>query len=328
MRKTVLRLSLGLGIVLFAFVVWRSGPQKILADLARLTWRQIAVLMALRAGYWLLRTFNWKQIYDQYETKKPFLRLFEARLADNAVSFLTPSAMLGGLPVRALLLEGVDRRRVFASVVLDKTIEGVTLAAFTVAAMLAAVVFLPLSGAARLVFGVFVVAAAAFCVAIVAGQRKGLFVGLLDFLARIGIRWRRLEAKRESLGVVDTALAGFYRDHRALIPRVASLYTLTYLIWAAEIHITLHFLGAPGLTFVKSLLVISLGNVAFVLPGIPASLGVYELTNVGVFKALGWTAGTAIALSVVRRLLALVWTTLGLLVLYWRPRRAGANRAA
>jgi len=106
LRKTVLRLSLVLGLVLFALVVWGSGPERILADLASLSALQLAVLMALRAVYWILRTFNWQQVYCCYEAKQPFRRLFEARLADNAVGFLTPSAMLGGLPVRALMLEG------------------------------------------------------------------------------------------------------------------------------------------------------------------------------------------------------------------------------
>ncbi len=137
-----------------------------------------------------------------------------------------------------------------------------------------------------------------------------------------------MEDKRDSLREVDAALAEFYRERRAKIPAVVGLYTLSYLIWAVEIDVTLRFLGAPDLTFIKSLLVISLGNVAFLLPGVPASLGVYELTNVGVFKVLGWSAGMAVALSVIRRLLALAWTAFGLLALYWRQRRSGSRRSA
>ena len=328
MRKTVLRLSLVLGLVLFALVVWGTGPERILADLASLSALQLAVLMAFRAVYWILRTFNWQRVYCCYEAKQPFRRLFAARLADNAVGFLTPSAMLGGLPVRALMLEGVDRRRVFASVILDKTIEALTTASYTVLAMLAAVLILPLSGAARLVFGIFVVVASVFCIGVVARQRRGLFIGFIDLLARVGIRLRWVEDKRDSLQDVDAALAEFYHDRRAKIPAVVGLYTLSYLVWAVEIHLTLRFLGAPDLTFVKSLLVISLGNVAFLMPGVPASLGVYELTNVGVFKVLGWSAGTAVALSVIRRLLALAWAGFGLLALYWRQRRSGGRRRA
>jgi uncharacterized protein (TIRG00374 family) len=320
LRRTVVRLSLLLGIALFALAVWRSGPRTMLEALGRLSFLQWAVLAGLRLIYWLMRTFNWKQVFDRYEARQPFLRLFEARIADNAVGFITPSAMLGGLPVRALLLPGLDRRRVFASAVLDKTIEIFTMAAASVLAMLAAMAVLPMSGAARLVFGLFIVLASALCLGLLAGQRRGFFLGLLDRLARLGIRPRWVEKSRPALRDVDEAIAGFHRDHRAAIPAVAALYTLSYLVWAFEIDVTLRFLGAPGLTLVKSLLVVSLGSVAMLLPTVPASLGVYEVTNVGVFAILGWTAGLAIALSVIRRLLALGWTAAGLAVLGFRRR--------
>jgi uncharacterized protein (TIRG00374 family) len=327
LRKKVLRLSLVLGLALFALVVARAGPDRILADIGRLSVAQFAALLGLRAVFWILRTFNWKQVYDCYGDKRPFGLLFEARLADNAVSYLTPAAMLGGLPVRALMLEGVDRRRAFASVILDKTIEGATMAAYTVLAMLAALLFLPMAGEARLAFIVFIVLATAACVILLAGQRRGLFVGIIDRLARFGIRPKWAAKKRESLRAIDDAVAEFYRERRSLIPSVVGLYTLSYLVWAVEIDVTLRFLGAPGLTLLKSLLVISLGNVTLLLPTVPASLGVYELTNVGVFAILGWPAGLAVALSVIRRLLGLVWTAAGLLALYWRQRKPKIRRA-
>jgi uncharacterized protein (TIRG00374 family) len=291
-----------------------------LAAVGRLTMFQWAVLAGLRLVYWILRTFNWKQVFDLYEDRQPFHRLFEARIADNAVGFITPSAMLGGLPVRALLLPGLDRRRVFASAVLDKTIEIFTLAAASVLAMLAAMIVLPMPGSARLIFGLFIVLASALCLGLLAGQRRGFFLGIIDRLARLGVRPRWVEKIRPSLRDVDDAIAGFHRDHRAAIPAVAALYTLSYFVWAFEIDVTLRFLGAPGLTLVKSLLVVSLGNVALLLPTVPASLGVYEVTNVGVFAVLGWPAGLAIALSIIRRLLALAWTAAGLAVLGLRRR--------
>ena len=324
MHKTILRLSLALGLALFVVVILRSGPGQILAAIGRLTPAQWLVLLILRAVYWVLRTFNWKQVFDVFETKRPFGRLFEARLADNAVGFLTPSAMLGGLPVRAAMIGGADRRRVFASVVVDKTIEIFTMSFYTVLAMFAAIVLLPMTPAARITFGVFIVLAAALCAVLWIGQRSGFFGGLFGRLARIGIRPRWVERNGLRILDIDTAIAGFYRRHPSPIPPVVALYTLSYLIWAAEIDMSLRFLGAPGLTLIKSLLVISLGNVALLLPTVPASLGVYEATNVGVFAVLGWPAGLAVALAVIRRLLALFWTAVGLGALFWRQRRPPA----
>jgi uncharacterized membrane protein YbhN (UPF0104 family) len=144
-------------------------------------------------------------------------------------------------------------------------------------------------------------------------------------MARFGVRPRWAEKSRPALRDVDETISSFHRDHRAAIPAVAALYMLSYLIWAFEIDVTLRFLGAPGLTLVKSLLVVSLGNVALLLPTVPASLGVYEVTNVGVFAVLGWPAGLAIALSIIRRLLALAWTAAGLAILGLRRRNLEAG---
>jgi uncharacterized protein (TIRG00374 family) len=320
-RKTILRLSLLFGLALFAAVIWRSGPTQILAALGRLSAAQILALAALRAVYWVVRTACWKQVFDCYESKRPFYRLFEARLADNAIGFLTPSAMLGGLPVRAMMLDGLDRRRIFASVVLDKTIEIITLAFYSVLAMAAAVVLLPMTSASRLAFGVFIVLATVICAALVAGQRRGFFSGFFDRLARFRIRPRWADRNRELIRDIDAAIADFYRTQRAKFSTVAALYTLSFLIWAMEIHVTLLFFGASNPTVLKSLLIISLGNVALLLPTVPASLGVYEVTNVGIFALLGWPAGLAVAVAVIRRLLALAWTAAGLAALFWRQRR-------
>jgi len=47
---------------------------------------------------------------------------------------------------------------------------------------------------------------------------------------------------------------------------------------------------------------------------------------VGVFAVLGWPAGLAVALSIIRRLLALVWTAAGLAVLGLRRRNLEYRR--
>jgi len=114
---------------------------------------------------------------------------------------------------------------------------------------------------------------------------------------------------------IDSYISAFYREHRAKIPVAALLYSLTFLFWAVEIHMTLLFLHVPGLTFVKSLFVITLGNIALLVPTVPASLGVYEITNIGIFALLGWGAAIALSMAITRRVIMLLWTGIGLLIM-------------
>ena len=108
MRKKILRISLVVGIVLFCLVIYKVGPGQILNYIKRLSWKSFLVLFGLRIIYWILRTFNWKTVARFFDLRQSYFLLFEARIVANAISYLTPSAMLGGEPIRALM--GQERR--------------------------------------------------------------------------------------------------------------------------------------------------------------------------------------------------------------------------
>jgi uncharacterized protein (TIRG00374 family) len=314
-QKKILTIALALGILLFCFLIYRAGPAQILDGIKALSWQSFLILMGLRLVYWILRTYNWKVVVECFDKGQPFLLLLEARLVANAISYLTPSAMLGGEPIRALMLDGPGRKKGLASVTLDKTIEIVTMALFTILAVLIALLWIPMPLRLKAVFAGFVGLVLALCLILLAKQRQGFFIWMVDALGKIRIHFRFIERNRDKIREIDSYISAFYREHRAKIPVVALLYSLTFLFWAVEIHMTLLFLHVPGLTFIKSLLVITLGNIALLVPTVPASLGVYEITNIGVFALLGWGAAIALSMAIIRRVIMLLWTGTGLLIM-------------
>lgn len=167
----------------------------------------------------------------------------------------------------------------------------------------------------KAVFAGFVGLMLALCLVLLAKQRQGFFIWMVKALGKIRIRFRFVERNMDKIREIDSYISSFYREHRAKIPLVALLYSVTFLFWAVEIHMTLLFLHVPGLTFVKSLFVITLGNIALLVPTVPASLGVYEITNIGVFALLGWGAAIALSMAIIRRVLMLLWTGIGLLIM-------------
>ena len=315
MRKKILRISLVVGILLFCLVVYKVGPGQILNYIKRLSWKSFLVLFGLRIIYWILRTFNWKTVARFFDTRQSYFLLFEARIVANAISYLTPSAMLGGEPIRALMMDGTSRRKNIATVVLDKTIEIITMSFFTILAVVIAIICIPMPVQYRILFIVFVVLTIFLCLFLWLKQKQGFFIWIFNVLGKIKIRSRFIERNKEKIRDVDGYISDFYRNHKTKIPLIAFLYSLTFLFWVAEIHVTLLFLKAPGLTLFKSFLVITMGNVALLLPTIPASLGVYEITNVGIFALLGWRADIALSMAIIRRILMLLWTGIGLLAM-------------
>ena len=94
------------------------------------------------------------------------------------------------------------------------------------------------------------------------------------------------------------------------------LYSLLILLWTTEIHLTLVFIGATNISFLDSFLITVLGNLAFMFPMVPASIGVYEVTYVALFALLRKGTDVGLTLVLIRRLIALIWAGIGLLGMF------------
>jgi uncharacterized protein (TIRG00374 family) len=144
-------------------------------------------------------------------------------------------------------------------------------------------------------------------------QRKGLFIWMLDLMQRFRIRSRRLECQRDKIQDTDMYISDFYRLHKKTFAQVFLLYVVQFLLWALEFHVTFLAVGAEGISYLHSLLVLALSNLAFAFPAVPASLGIYEITFISIFKILSVPASLGITFILVRRVLGLIISGIGIL---------------
>lgn len=313
MKKKIMRISAIVGILIFAFIVYRIGPAQIWDHIRKITWQNFLILMVLRFLYWLLRTICWKVILDEYGCKNSLAHMFNARMCSHAVSQLTPSAQVGGEAARIFTVDCSNRKISFASVIVDKTIEFLSVIVFTIIGVAILLTRIVLPGKLKILFVGFVIISTVLMLFILSRQKKGLFCWLLDLLAKMRIRFKFIEKHRENARETDEYISDFYRNHRKAFVGVFLLYSLLILLWAAEIHINLQFIGAVHVSFMDSFLITTLGNLAFVFPFIPASLGIYEATYVALFALLGKGTGFGFTLVLIRRIIALLWAGVGLL---------------
>ena len=314
-RSLFLRVTAVIGLLVFAFLIWRIGPGVIWKELRKLDAWTIALLFGMRAGYLLFRTWIWRTVYARYDAPPPFGHLFAARIAGHAVSYLTPSAYVGGEAVRALMIEGRDRKPVLASVIVDTTFGVLGVGALAGLGVIALVAASPLPFSGRAALAASFAASALVLGLLVRKQRSGFFGWLAGIPARIGLRPRFIERNRERIRRVDEHIADFYVRGDGGPLQVFALYMLLNAFWIMEIFVTLRALGAPGLTIGKSVLVGAFGAVGLIVPTTPASLGTYEATNLAVFAGLGWGAGLGMSMILVRRALSLFWAGVGLFII-------------
>jgi len=328
MKKKITRLSALTGILVFAYIIYRIGPKEIWDNISRISVNNFLILVGLRVLYWLLRTINWKVVLDAYDGSTSFLQLFAARTCGHAVSQLTPTAQVGSEATRIFMAQCSSRKVSIASVVIDKTIEYISVVVFTIIGVITVFMRIPLPVKLKTVFIAGVSVSSLLVVFLWSKQKKGLLGWVIDSIARLKIRFKFLEKNRAKIDETDAYISEFYRDHRRSFVGVFLLYSLLILLWAVEIHLGLIYIGVTGVSFMDSFLITILGNLAFVFPFIPGSLGIYEATYIGLFALMGMGAAEALTLVLIRRLIALLLAGLGLFGFIGSPSKRDGSLSA
>jgi uncharacterized protein (TIRG00374 family) len=314
-RKNILKWAWLIGIALFVFLLYKIGPGRIWEDIKKLTWLSFLILILFRMIYWASRTLIWRIVYRSYDRQVSFLNLFSARLAGYAVSFLTPGAFFGGEAIRAMMVDTSNRKKCLASIVVDRTLEISAVIFFAVIAAVITVTRIPMSFRAKAILAVLIAFLSMFILFMLAKQRRGFFLWIIDALGKIRIRFKFLQKYMPKIQETDEYISDFYSRYRKTFFSALFLYALAHLFWVVEIYFTLVFMGVQGVTPLKAFIVVSLSVFGFMIPAIPASLGMLEITNVALFALLGLGAGTGFSMTIIRRILSLVGSGLGLVLM-------------
>jgi uncharacterized protein (TIRG00374 family) len=211
------------------------------------------------------------------------------------------------------MVQGTSKKINLASVIVDKTIEFISVIVFTIITVAVAITRIPMPGKIKTLLIGSATAGMLLLLFVLSKQKKGMFEWFIELMARMKIKFKFLEKNREKIKETDVYISDFYRKHRMAFLKVFLLYSLLIMLWVTEIHLTLIFIGAVNITFLDSFLITVLGNLAFLFPLIPGSLGIYEATYVALFALLGKGTAIGFTLVLIRRIIALIWAGFGLI---------------
>jgi uncharacterized protein (TIRG00374 family) len=308
------------GLLTLVLIVWHIGPGRIYDAAAQLGPVALLVLLIPSVIMYIVEAYGWKVTLGPSAKNIPFWRVLAIRTAGEVVNMTTPTAYVGGEPLKAYLLKkhNVPMVEGLASVIIAKTtmtiaevlfiLLGIALAFWTVGAdgSSGQTVAAALVSVGLLVFGT-----AAF----VFVQRRGLFTWLLEFLRKIGLKIAYLEAREEKLRSLDHTILSFYRHNRPAFCASTGLFFLGWMAEALEVYVIIYYLGGPAM----ALSAISIGALSVFIKGgtffIPGSLGAQDGGNMLLLSAFGYSDVTGITFALLRRFRELVWIGLGLLCL-------------
>ncbi len=305
---------LAVGLAGLAVIVWQAGPAAVLARLAALGPRWPLVLLPSIAVQ-VLDTLAWRSAFGG-RPRVPFLALVRARIAGEAINSLTPTAYVGGEPVKAYLLSpAVPLREGLSSVIIARTLMTVAQVAFVTLGVAVALGRFDGSGHLIAVSAGVLLAVALGLWWVVGRQQRGLVGWVVGLAARVGIRPRALEARRDAIADLDARIARFYREELGCLHASVTLYFLGWVAGTAETYLILALMGLPvdlPRAFAIEALSGLVKGVTFVIPG---SLGGQEAGNLVLFAGFDFPMAAAVGYSLVRRLRELLWAAIGLVIL-------------
>lgn len=295
--------------------------------LGHLTPLQIVALLAVNLVFLLILTLRWAVILRDLGAPVRIIRLLSYRLAGYAISYLTPGPQFGGEPLQLYLAKkdsnlGLDVGS--ASILLDKTFELLGNFTFLGIAFLATLPlgWLTTSGLrlALLLPSLLIALPAAYLAAIFFGSRP--LSWCLDHLPA-SLRRRswfvRLNALIQS---GETKIVATCRRRGRILLQILLFFALVWTVSLIEMHLALRFLGIP-VHPAQTLLILGGAKLAFLMP-LPGALGALELTYVGIFELLDYSAEAGMSLVLYMRARDLLFALAGLIVALksWRSNRA------
>lgn len=316
-----------LGLLLLGYLIGKLGVQDTLRNLAVLRWAFPTVLL-LAFGWHLTNTIAWSFAFPSDAFRPRLHHLFMSKLAGEAVNQLTPLANIGGEPLKAYLLKRETPTSLgLASVVINKTAQGITGLAFTAVGLGLVILHWNLARAipvpVQIGLGILLFVGAILIWMLYRTQQR-MFSSVLSFLRRLGLRFDFIESRMAKAERIDANISRFYREHKARFALAMLFHAAGWLLGACETFVILQALGPDtsfGVAFLITSLTVIINGLFFFMP---SNIGVLEGGQVFLFMALGLNPAMGLSLGIAKRMRKVIWISVGWLLLTRLSRDLGA----
>jgi hypothetical protein len=312
------------GLLLFAYYVWKAGPQSIWTNITQLGAGFLVVLL-ISAVRPLVRAAAWTRCFEG-GTRLRLRDALEAYVVGDALGNLTPLGIVVSEPAKAAFVrERVPIVAAISALAVENLFYMLSVALFIFAGTAALLLSFPLNSKLRLASYATLAVIVVFILLgyVMVRQRWRFLTGALERLHARGIARRFVEARRERFHAVEERIYGFYEHHRSRFLPILSLEACFHLAGVAEVYATLYFIFDARPSFgelaLASFVLESVNRVINVIfKFVPMRVGVDE-AGTGLFtKVLKFGTTVGVTLAIVRKARVIVWTAIGVAVLVRR----------
>lgn len=322
-------LSVTIGLALFGLVLKLAGLENIVGSVGAFSPAYFFQFLLVSFMLFLAATYRWKTILEGEKIRISIWTLLKYKFAVFGLNYLTPSARLGGEPIKILLMkrQKVKSPKSFASVVVDNFV-GMGIDAVVAALILLVLLAtgMPFSESARRLFlalATFALVGVTASYVLLAKKRGTVFSYLLTIAGTLTgtkkHKWFKILYEK-------AAKAEFYmrdmltnRQKSKNLWRAILFASLSWPLTVLQYKLALQMLGID-VSFAQILISIIMLSFTTLIP-IPAALGVQEAGQFSAFKLFSANPNAGIALSLVLRAKDMLF----LLVSFLLVSREGVN---
>ncbi|MAG24362.1 hypothetical protein CMI47_02180 [Candidatus Pacearchaeota archaeon] len=302
------------GILLLAFFFYKLGGDALELIQTNFNLKYLLIYMAITIFAIAPLVWRWQVILRGYKKHISFLKLLKIQLAGYAVSYSTPSARIGGEPLRIYMLKkecGVDYKTGSVSVILDRYMEllGTILLGIVGLGIL---LFIPeITLEFKFVAAILILISLA--IVLIFYYRLNKSKGFFSDLFSIFLGKKKLKKLSKTLEDIDSRMSYFIIHHKKEFFLSFLFYLMSGFLFLIEFKYLLLSFGI-GTNLLEIILIVVVLGAANFIP-IPMALGSLEAGQSALFHILKNNAGIGFALSLVHRIRGITISLIGFLII-------------
>lgn len=310
-------LSLIFGIAVFIFALQKVGWQEVWRSFNILSWWQFLLVLLIALISFLFSSLAWRIILRTHR-KKDFslIKVLRAKLVGFSLDYLTPSAYVGGEPVRAILIkeeENIDFKEGIASVIVNKILELTIDLVFIIVGIVYLFIYFSLPQWLNLILIslLILILASSFFFYSRTFKKKGFLSALINLFGFD--KSKKMQGVASNIQEVEDLISDFFVHHPKDLIKTSIYSFVSRSLFILCFWLIIFFLNARVNLF-QLLGFFALTAVVYFIP-IPGALGIHEASQAIIFGLFKLGSRTGIAFSLIWRAVSLIIVTIGLVVL-------------
>lgn len=313
MKKHKLNLiaSVIIGLVIFITTLWCFGSESLKHVYENIQPLYLIPFIILVTVTFMINTLRMKVILKAYKKKASFFTLLKQNIAGYSVSYVTPSARIGGEPLKAYMLKkecNIDLKTGSSAVIIDKFVELFGTVTIGVLGLLI-LFFMPSSFELRVFLGIIMIISFVilFFIYYMTIKGKGPFTCLCNIL-----QFYRISKYKKFKGIIsdiEKKMSFFFKEHNKEFLLSYILYFLYALATIYEFKFVLLSLGIESSLIELILIMVVWGLINFV--PVPGGLGFQEAGQSSLFVLIKNSGGVGFAFSIITRIGIMLFVSIG-----------------